>query len=120
MFGDDASPLIRVPVVAAGSDRHDIGQSRELPRIALHYLSVVTDNVKMTNEVLDDVEAGKLARRSYMETSSNGGVAGYLFRCCSADVKSQYEDCQEDSDGSFCIRKLSAGPGNVIKGSAHR
>ena len=106
MFGDASivDTGAREALVAAGSDRYDIGQPGDITKDSPCIIcSVVIDNVKMTNEVLDDVEAGKFGKKTVYGDLSNGGVAvGTYSDAVSADVKSQYEEIvKKISDGSF-------------------
>ena len=106
MFGDASivDTGAREALVAAGSDRYDIGQPGDITKDSPCIIcSVVTDNVKMTNEVLDDIEAGKFGKKTVYGDLSNGGVAvGTYSDAVSADVKSQYEEIvKKISDGSF-------------------
>ena len=108
MFGDASivDTGAREALKEAGAGHFDIGQPGDItdtdPELIL--VSVVTDNVKMTNQVMDDVESGSFGKKTIKGDLANGGVyAGAVSdKIVDADTKAKFEDyVAQLKDGKF-------------------
>lgn len=82
---------------ADGVDRYDIGQPGDLGSAADNLIatSVCAGNVKMTSQVLSDLENGQFGKKVIKGDLSNGGVyVGTISDAIvSADVRQKFNDC---------------------------
>lgn len=108
MFGDASivDTGVREALKAAGADHYDIGQPGDItstdPELIL--TSVVTDNVKMTNEVMDDLVNNSFGKKTVKGDLSNGGVcAGEVSdKIVDAEMKTKFEDyVNQLKEGTF-------------------
>jgi basic membrane protein A len=109
VFFGDASIVdtgVREVLAEQGDGYYDIGQPGDLGGAddSVIAVSVCTDNVKMTNEVLDDLESGNYGKKTVYGNLSNGGV--YVGTISDKIVPQETKDAfnnyiQQLTDGTF-------------------
>jgi basic membrane protein A len=108
MFGDASivDTGVREALAANQPGMYDIGQPGDLGGADddLIAVSVCTDNVMMTLEVMQDLEAGKYGNKTVYGDLSNGGVyVGTISdKIVSSDIKAQFNDYVDQlKNGTF-------------------
>lgn len=108
MFGDASivDTGAREALEAAGAGHYDIGQPGNIGSEdnAIIAVSVVTDNAKMTNEVLDDVENDTFGKKTIKGDLANGCVyAGTIStKICSQEIIDQFNEYVDQiKNGTF-------------------